>query len=75
MKKLKFVAIVSTMLTLSACQIVITKNSNSVRGSGNSRTESRSVNNFQQISSNLAAKINITQGGGTFLLVVPSLAR
>jgi hypothetical protein len=62
MKKLKFVAIVSTMLSLSACQIVITNDSKSVSGSGNSRTESRSVSNFQQISSNLPAQINITQG-------------
>ncbi|MGL5872053.1 MAG: head GIN domain-containing protein [Xenococcaceae cyanobacterium] len=69
MQKIKFVAIVSTLLTLSACQIIIASDDNNGRGSGNTRTESRSVSNFQQISSDLPAEIKIAQGDREFLSI------
>jgi Putative auto-transporter adhesin, head GIN domain len=62
MKKLKFVAVISVLLTLGACQIAIGNDENIIRDSENTRTESRSVRNFQKISSNLPAEINIIQG-------------
>jgi hypothetical protein len=62
MKKLKFVAAISMLVTLSACQSTVANDVDIISASGNSRTESRSVRNFQQISSNLPAEINIIQG-------------
>jgi hypothetical protein len=49
------------LVTLSGCEVTVA-NSSIKFDSGNSRTESRSVKNFQEISSNLPAEINIIQG-------------
>jgi hypothetical protein len=62
MKKLKFVAAISMLVTLSACQSTVANDVKIISASGNTRTESRSVRNFQQIYSNLPAEINIIQG-------------